>query len=217
MIYTIKPLRYVLVFTAIFMFLSAGFINAEYGIKGGVSYSKTKITGVDVDPFTGSYVKGFQIGLYLDYRMDENLSLQPGVYYVEKGLKQEWVYGDESSIQELETKYLEFPLLLKYDINPGKSFNPYLIAGGYGAVLLKAQVKAAGDPDEDVKDFFKKMDYGLIGGIGVELGLGSMGNVVLEARYNMGLTNAHKILEDEANSDYTVKNRSFSFLVGFRF
>jgi hypothetical protein len=79
---------------------------------------------------------------------------------------------------------------------------------------------SAKDEDEDVKDNYKSMNIGLIGGVGADLLMGETGSkVTLDIRYNVGLSTIAEPytgpLDVEIKPD--VKTSTISFMVGYSF
>ncbi|MBL7858326.1 MAG: PorT family protein [Cyclobacteriaceae bacterium] len=105
--------------------------------------------------------------------------------------------------QEQQVDYLDFPILIKYDLTKTK-LRPYLQVGGYSSILLNAvkSVERSGTDyasggenefkDEPITvgatDLFAKNHWGLIGGAGVNYNLGNV-RVNLDIMYRLGMSN----------------------------
>ena len=123
-------------------------------------------------------------------------------------------------------KYLELPLFLKYNIINGKTGKVYFQAGGYGGYWLTAElenntnqeiIKEQYPFDNDVSDGFKdnRLDFGLLGGIGVAIKLGS-GHLFIQSRYQHGLSDIAKF--STIPNDYTPSlHRNVSATIGYSF
>jgi opacity protein-like surface antigen len=68
-----------------------------------------------------------------------------------------------------------------------------------------------------MKKYFKAADFGILGGVGIDFNLTNSIKMIVEGRYSYGLADVHKVVPDETDANYTMKNRGFSFLVGFSF
>jgi hypothetical protein len=106
------------------------------------------------------------------------------------------------------------PILLKIRFMPGTT--PYLLAGGeIGYILNQKAIMTAADgteTEEDITENINRLLYGVVFGGGVELQAGGM-NVLLEARYRLGLSNLIKDPEPGAS----IKATALSFMVGVKF
>jgi hypothetical protein len=199
------------------------------GVKGGLNFSTFSGDlafdedefGIDL-PFKNK--TGFVIGASFSKGLMPLLSLQPEILYIQKGAK-----VDESlTIPEVGTAgvegsfdlaYLEVPLLLRAGL-PVPGLSPFVYAGPAVAFNLSAKAKldAVAGPfresiiDEDIKDDIKNLDYGIVLGGGMQLGLPLI-KLHIEARYTIGLTN----IIDADDIDFELKNRAFSLMVGVTF
>ena len=106
------------------------------------------------------------------------------------------------------------PILLKIRFMPGTT--PYLLAGGeIGYILNQKAIMTAEDgtkTEEDITEDINRLLYGVVFGGGIELQAGGM-NVLLEARYRLGLSNLIKDPEPGAS----IKATALSFMLGVRF
>lgn len=106
------------------------------------------------------------------------------------------------------------PIMLKVRFMKGTT--PYIMAGGeVGYILSQKIVLTAADGTEtevDIKDYINRLYYGLSFGGGIELQAGGM-NMLIEARYRLGLSNLAK---DPDPGEY-FKATELSFLLGVKF
>ena len=159
------------------------------GLGGGLVLGDLSI---DPNVTESDWKKGMSLGLFLEIPIGYgSFSLQPGLGFSQKG------YEDSSS--SLGLNYLDLPLLMKVGFLQGDVV-PYLTAGPYVAFLMAAKSKTLFG-ETDVKELFNKIDCGLIGGVGLDIGISRDIKVGLGANYGMGLLN---ILD---NSIQTQKNR----------
>lgn len=177
---------------------------------------------------------GFNAGLFAEIKVNENFYIQPELMYSVKGVKFKDnfefegefagffadVDGDYEYKQSLT--YLELPVFAKY-----RSKGGFMLFGGpYIAYLLSAKgeiiidvnysTNALGFPfsgNQEIerpgleKNNFKKIDFGLAGGMGYEFPFG----LGMSARYVKGLLN---ISEDLPNEMFT--NSSIQFGVSYK-
>lgn len=106
------------------------------------------------------------------------------------------------------------PILLKVRFMPGTT--PYILAGGEIGYVLNQKViltdDAGGESEVDMTEEINRLLYGVVFGGGVELQAGGM-NVLLEARYRLGLSNMVK----DAEAGESIKATSLAFMVGIKF
>lgn len=157
-------------------------VNAQkinFGAKAGLNFAS--ITGdniVDSGPTTGIH-----FGVLAEIPLSEKFSFQPELLY---------------SSQVLNLNYLNIPLMGKYYLTKGFS----LEVGPQIGFLLSAN-----NDDNDVRNSFKTLDFGINFGVGYKLDNG----LNFGARYNLGLSDINNI---NGSSD---KNRNgvFQFSVGY--
>jgi hypothetical protein len=152
------------------------------GIKGGVNYSNL-IVGDNVTDNNARV--GWHAGVYFQLFSSRVFTLQPEINFSTKGNEIE--SNNNAAMIDQETKfnlsYIDIPVLAVFKL--GKAAE--LHAGPYWSYLVGANIDADGDLDNDFsrldRDNFDKWDYGLAGGLGINLGRGAQ----LGARYNYGL------------------------------
>lgn len=200
----------------VFFIISAALLctlpaQAQIGVKGSFNLSDFHTS----QKMVGSEAKkmaGFSGGLVLALPMNELFSLRAELLYSQKGQKYDIVSTD--TYVKTRLGYLELPLLLQIHVPASSSVSPMVLAGGYGAYLLSAKMSGVyNEADNDVKDSFKKIDFGLVIGAGLQLNVGVSGSVLMDFRYRLGLSNINDIPE----STTKMKNRGFSFSAGFLF
>jgi hypothetical protein len=121
---------------------------------------------------------------------------------------------EDGNVQTLLMRYLEFPVLLRVN-GPRLGGDWYFFAGGYTAIRLSAQEQlssftgfTSAGTREDISDSIERVENGIVGGAGVELGK----YVLLEGRYGRGLSNVNKV---EGAPRFT--SRALTFMIGVRF
>lgn len=164
----------------------------HFGIKGGAAaYQLTSDFGgasSTSDPKTA-----FEAGIFGEFPINRILSIQPEVVFVQKG-------GEESSEtlgnSSITLNYVDVPLLLKINAPLDGNFKPYIFGGPYAGYLVDASSESGGQ-DQDLTEFLEELHYGLKVGLGVRLG-----NIVFDARYDMGIANIYS--EDISFADQDV-------------
>jgi len=194
----------------------------KFGVKAGVNLANASGNGINFlfgrDESSENRL-GLTIGGLVEYQLSEKISLQGELAYAQQGFKKN--YSDDDYKETFALNYLNVPVMAKYYIADELSFE----VGSQFGFLLAAKYNENDDGDkyeEDVKEFFKSTDFGIIFGLGYQLenGLG------LNLRYNLGLSNifdfSRRISENVArkateNNNYELKNRVFNLSVLYTF
>jgi len=169
------------------------------GVKVGLNMAKA--SGGDAPDDSKMYM-GFAVGGFMTYAFSDMFAVQPELQYTMKGNKVE--VGDETYKTKLS--YIEIPILAKVMLSGGEKIKPSFYAGPGIGFLMSAK-----NEDEDIKDYMKSTDLGLIGGVGVDYLMGAH-KITFDLRYEAGLT---KLDDTEAKAD--IKNSCISILVGMGF
>lgn len=163
--------------------------KARVGIKGGLNVSNL-ITD-DVNDKDARY--GFHVGVYGQLFSTDAFAIQPEVNFSTKGNKVTTNFGIIDQETKFNLSYIDIPVLAVFKLGNAAEIH----AGAYWAYLVGANIDTDGDlGDEFVeldRDNFEKWDYGLVGGIGFNLG-----HLQLGARYNYGLNEIAKSRGAEA-------------------
>ena len=163
---------------------------------------------------------GFTGGVDVMYQASDNVGLSLGLSYVQAGCKYKDV--DDNGViwhdHYARTDYISVPLVAHSYIAPGLSINvgvapSFLIYGKYHAGMQtydldtdghRTNVKEA-EIDQDIKKGLRNFTLSIPVGISYEYE-----NVVLDARYNVGVLNAYKY-------GLTARNKVFEVSVGYKF
>jgi hypothetical protein len=209
------------------------------GIKVGQAWS-TPSTNIPEFREAGSSA-AFTIGAFGTYNITPALAVQPELLYVQKGYWETGLFVDEG----FKLRYLDIPLLVKYDlVRTGKTI-PRLYLGPAVGILLDANLYDYGifsDEDFDVKDGMKSVDFCLVFGGEVEVSSIRIGKLMVDVRYSLSLSSsidptewndAAKVVDDGYHWGYefdfeeydrpyledgaNIKNGVFSVMVGYRF
>lgn len=184
-------------------------IPSYKSIKGGIVFSSLKNTS-----FETHSNPGFAIGLSVDIRFHTSLSLQPEIFYIEKGSRVSTPSIDTDF--DLTMDYIEIPVLAKYRLSLPGIAQPYFYSGPYVSFLIEnnSSIEVMGDqeftPDELVQEA-RNTDWGVILGVGTELNF-TFNRVTTELRYGAGISSAFN-----DTIDRKIRNSFISLLVGFHF
>src|SRR5690606_24973410 len=156
---------------------------------------------------------GLNLGLFAKLPVTRGFSIQPEILYSSKGSKIAYdnIFG--SGEYRFNFNYLEIPLLAVFNIT--ENFNIH--AGGYGAYLSSVNIKQLSDGNiDDIATLdaenFKRLDFGLAGGIGVDLQSISVG-----ARYTHGLGEVGKSGNLSSQALSNAHNSAFTIYIGYGF
>jgi len=158
---------------------------------------------------------GVNAGFFVKVPIIRGLSIQPELLYSSKGAKDK--YGSSTSIlgsgeYRFNLNYVETPVLLVFNLT--KNLN--LSGGGYAAYLVSANVKDLHNDGTITgvtnlnADNFHRFDYGLVGGVGIDIQ-----RMTLGARYNYGLQNIGQSGSLSGNLTSNSKNSVVTFFIGF--
>jgi opacity protein-like surface antigen len=199
--------KIILTVSAVFAF---GFMNAQetkFGVKGGVNFAT--ITG-DVEDV--SMKVGFNVGGFVEIKVSDKFSVQPELLFSTQGARTEYSEGDGFNYDaKVNLGYLNIPVMARYYVADKFS----LEAGPQLGFLLSAKVKAeateggvTASAEEDVKDDFESIDFGVNFGAGYDF----TENLSVNVRYNLGLTNIAKDSVDDK-----INNSVLSLSLGYKF
>lgn len=219
--------KQVLLFAS-FALSTFGFAQSKpsFGIRAGVVQSTLKGDAMNslnrLIDFSNGAIKtnnrtGFFAGGYATVPVSENVSIEPGVYYTQKGYE----LGGSFSLKgaeflsanakaQLNTTYIDVPLLAKVNLSGLQVF-----AGPQASYLADAKLRTTAgalgfnivDNTLDAKDQFNQWDFALTGGLGYAFNNGFS----ISAQYDHGLSKVDK------GQNFDSYNRAFKVGVGLRF
>jgi hypothetical protein len=176
-----------------------------FGVKAGLNLAN--VMGDDAEET--SMKVGAVGGVFMCYDITEIFALQPELLFTMKGAKYD--VGDEEGTWK--TNYIEIPVLFRVNLPTEGKIKPMLYAGPALGILMSAK-----DEDEDVKDYLKTMDIGVVAGAGVAYQL-EKGAISFEARYEIGMSTVYDLTDEEleGREQPDLKNSVISFMVGYGF
>lgn len=194
--------------------IKAGVNMTSWGGEAAQSFSNA--LGLSGGSLTAAGLKpGFHAGGYLAIPVSQYFSLEPGLYYSNKGAQVEHVFNQNSFLKMRakitnEAHYIDLPVLAKVTIGDGFQ----LFAGPQVSYLVHNRVRAeAGilgfnyEQHVDWKQGLRDFDFALAGGVGYQFNNG----VQLNATYDHGLTSL------DQRSNFDVYNRAVKLSVGYTF
>lgn len=155
--------------------------SQSYGIKGGVNFAN--LSGSDADGADG--ITGLHLGLVAEFKIFQNLALQPELVYSAQGAK----------INDVDYKlgYLTLPVMAKFYLNDKLSVH----AGPQFGILIS-------ENDEIKEADNNSTDFGISAGIEYNI----FGGLFVQGRYNNGLSE----ITDNAEIKNSVFQLSIGYL-----
>lgn len=174
---------------------------ATFGLKAGVNSSNLSS---DDDLLDLGSRWGAVAGAFVGKNISENLGIQLEGLFSQRGANDKTSGSDTS----LRLTYLDVPLTARFGSTTANNMHFHAFTGPQLGIKLSAKAKDDFLGTEiDLDDEVKSWDFGWTVGAGVEVN-----RVSLDARYTLGLTNI-----DNSDSDGSLKNRTFTVLLGYRF
>lgn len=185
-------------------------LTPTFGIKGGINFSNLYVTDVQDE----NVKTGVMLGLFAKIPLSRGISFQPELLYSNKGAQLTYAnFIQGQGVYRFNLNYAEVPVTLV--VNVVKNFNIHF--GAYASYLLSANVKNVQEGTivgvtELNEDDFNRTDYGLVGGLGVDIGKFGLG-----LRYNYGLKEVGKAGSLAGDLTKNSKNSTLALYVAFAF
>ena len=192
--------------------LGASDIAAQtIGFKVGASFANWNIEEDNLEVASDA-ITAFMGGGFIRFGSGR-IGFQPELLVVTRGAEFAAEAGDIFDVGRLKVDYVEVPVLLYLPLTTGIGVSPYIIGGPSFAFEIGCKVEAESGGTEisdDCGDDFqrKSIDVGLTAGAGLEFPLGP-GAVLIEGRYNFGLTNVADL------ESVNIKSRTPAVLAGY--
>ncbi len=175
----------------------------SFGVRAGVSYAGVSgdaannlnnLVDLAGGAITTANTTGFFAGGYVDIPVAGNFSIEPGLYYTQKGYEMNGALNlkgvdfiGAAAKAKLQLQYVDVPVLLK-----GKFGGFEIFAGPQVSYLTHADLQTTAgilgvnllNKSMDATSRFNKWDVGVTGGIGYQLTNG----INLRASYEQGLS-----------------------------
>ncbi|MBN9483114.1 MAG: hypothetical protein BGO70_01160 [Bacteroidetes bacterium 43-93] len=190
--------------------------HATIGIQGGLVISSVHVNPISVLYGTTAKIKskpGPMIGALVNIPIAKGLSVEPGIFYCQKGFKLADNYLSVAYEARYRFNYIEIPLFCKYSFK-----GLYLGVGPYVGIATSAVTKIITvDTSATIKryvgnddtDAIKRMDAGVVIKTGYVTSFGFFASV----QYGLGLAN---VLPGNLPG-VSIKNNLFSISIGYYF
>lgn len=198
-------------------------IQPKLGGTGAMLTNMESVSGINGDDIDAVPTGGAFIGAEFEYQFTNRLSLAAGVNWAQAGSGWEdsdmRVNGVKVKVNDfkVETSYVNIPLtanvyLFKgFAVKAGAQFSfltsakmKYTFSASQGGSHMNTEV------DRDIKDEFNKFDFSIPVGISYEFPV----PIVLDLRYNIGITKVNKKSGDDYKDS---RNMVAAFTVGYKF
>lgn len=221
-----KNVTKLLIVALFFIWGAKSFAQPIFGIKAGLNMA-TMLEKDDDDTYSDDYksLMGFHAGVTAEFPVNDMFAFETGLFVSNKGVKYEETMSEDGITVDVTAKvalmYIDIPLTGKVYFDMGGA-KIYGLLGPYVGMGLSGKLKGEGEANgvsvdfstdvewgsDEETDMFKRLDYGLAVGAGVqvksiEVGLG----------YNMGLAN----ISTYSENGYKANNRVLALSVAYKF
>jgi len=179
------------------------------GPRVAVNFSNIAFSDADEDVDTKNLF-GVAFGAAAEIGINDMFAIQPELLYSQHGFSLEDSLLGETIKLDFRPNYLQIPLLVKLKFG-SEPLMVNVLAGphvGFGIGDITATTTFLGEEDKDTSSWedagFSKFDFGITGGVGVSFAAGP-GNLGLDIRYQLGLSN----IGEDTDDDEKASNRNF--------
>lgn len=191
-------------------------ITSITGNSYQASYKLDKVINTTIE---GGITTGCVAGAEASYQVSKLFAVTAGLLFTQQGKERNGYYrGEDLSITDkskCRLSYLNVPILANVYVVKGLAVKVGIQPGFLLSAKNKYNVDATGlaatfdkHNTVNVKDYFKKVDFSIPVGLSYEFF-----NVIIDARYNWGLT---KINSEKEKVDESCRNSVFQLTVGYK-
>jgi hypothetical protein len=213
------------------------FGQVSIGLSAGADLSTMYISLRDLNAFRIKPVAGYNAGIVLDLKLNDNISLWSGITVAQKGFNQHIKYYyapprvDSTADMTSRITYIEIPVSLKFNTSLKNAtlfygIGPYVSYGIQGNIktIITGRNNASFTDKITFDKIYNNINSDLVNSYGytrikrLDFGIGTMlgvkiNNIILTASYKYGLHN----LMWEYYQDEKMNNSSLSLSVGYMF
>ncbi|AMR27655.1 hypothetical protein A0257_11485 [Hymenobacter psoromatis] len=198
---------------AALLLLLASQAHAQFGVKGGIN--EAVLTGRVGE--NAAYKTYFHAGIFYQAHIIGPLSIQPEALYSLQGSQLSGAFTSTNYTTRLN--YIAVPILLKATFGPlyveaGPQFGYLVSANEQGTVQVRGSSGNVlfGNVDQTATDNYKRGDFALCAGVGLNLG-----HIVrVGGRFVAGLNDINNIQFLQGVNDTRLQNRVFQFYAAFQ-
>lgn len=203
----------------------AGAANAQTGVKYGIKGGFNGSTFSGTDSQGSKYKAGFAAGVFANFGINDQFSIQPEVLFSQKGARVTGYQGVGDNTFKSTLSYIDVPILARINTgDAGKGF--FFEIGPQGSLVVADRdfIQYGGnkyDENTNTRDLNKVL-IGYVGGIGYQitsgLSLGVRYTGDFAKVYKDGASNTLKAATGTAYANNpSVHNSVFQFQVGYAF
>jgi hypothetical protein len=194
--------KVVIVMALLVSYFYSGAQEKVWSIGGeiGVNFSKYGMDATDND-----FNSGVVGGLFLTYSIVNTFGITTKVLYSEKGSAQ--------GTSEQTLKYIEVPIIGRFFLNKEGKFRPNIFLGPSFGFLRGVTNQIGSNDPVKVSNFdvaYNTFDLGVTGGLGLNYEIIPETRILIDARYNHGLT-------DITKATGKINNQTFGITAGISF
>ena len=174
------------------------------GIRAGINLADLSFSS-ETEVTDSKNLTGLVAGVFATVPVNDVFAFQPELLFSMQGTR----FTDGGETAKIKIDYVQVPMLGRFKLMKGSPVA--VLVGPTLGFRSRARIEAPGAPadfDDDFGDEIKRVDVGLVTGVGVDVG-----RLVLDGRYTWGLVNISK----DTNDPGTAKHRFFSATAGIRF
>jgi len=183
-----------------------------FGLLLGVDIGK--VSGMEA--VAGNIRPGLLGGAYLNFALSKVFSLEPELYFAQKGAQDHQDFQEGVMTTTIALSYIELPLLFKVTIPLGEDYisRPHFFAGPYVGYNIRRVFKLAYEDPTGNDDSIipitdvKKFETGLVVGGGMEWDV-KAGLFTIDARYSWSL--------ESISTSSTSRNHVLAIVLGYSF
>ncbi|UCG52712.1 MAG: PorT family protein [Candidatus Latescibacterota bacterium] len=186
----------------------------QYGADtGGFAYVDEEIGEIRVSDMEST--TGFMFGVFVQYKINNVISLQPEVFFTRKGTVQQIEIAGISAETRWRLDYVEAPILLRLSLPTKLSVVPSIFGGPALAIAISSRqgigIHETWEYEINIEEIVQDNDFGVVVGGALNIDVGPA-LVVVDGRYSFGLVSWY-ITGDE-DIDVEIKHRVGSIMVG---
>ncbi|MBD2751440.1 porin family protein [Spirosoma validum] len=166
-----------------------------------------------------SFKPGFTAGAFLMYSSLNHFGISADVLYSQRGTK----FNDGRYKFTQHVNYLEIPVVARYFLTLSGNFRPNVFIGPSLGIKLNAKrtdgevlAGPATQVNIDNTGDFHSLDLGATGGFQLNWGVGPRQRFLLDARYNLGLSNV-QALPNLWGANNNIHNSVITVTLGYGF
>ncbi len=204
--------KIIFLFVTVFAFTLLNAQDISFGLKAGPNFADLNISDSDDDDEFETRT-AFHVGGLVEFSFSDKFSVQPELLFSSVGAKYEESEGEVSMKLQIIENYLSVPIMLKFYPIEGLSLQAGPQIGFLLSAKGKMEISGTSSDDiteeEDIKDEFESIDFGVGFGLGYKMDMG----LFFDARYVLGMINVAKEIDD----DEYVKNNVIQLSIGYKF